>query len=108
MNRTGPDGGDLGSCGSSACYAAIAADPASIVVSIDGAWVDEGVTDGWTYDEPLWTVVLHGASRPAEGATVWIDWGVGGAGSSVTQPKRRSIVNSGGAYTALGSGGVQA
>jgi hypothetical protein len=53
-----------------------AADPESLVVSVDDAEVAQDPTDGWTYDVPSWTITFHGAGVPPRGSTVSVSYTV--------------------------------
>jgi len=51
-----------------------AADPTSLVVSVDGTQVSEDDTDGWTYDSLHWLIIFHGTSVPPEGSEITVEY----------------------------------
>jgi len=51
-----------------------AADPTTLVVSVDGTEVPEDETNGWTYDSLHWLIIFHGTSVPPEGSEITVDY----------------------------------
>lgn len=47
---------------------------ASIVVRINGVMIPNNATNGWTYDSTNNSVKFHGTAKPAQGATISIDF----------------------------------
>lgn len=47
---------------------------ASIVVTINGVFVPQDSTNGWTYDSAANSIVFHGSAIPPQGALIGVDF----------------------------------
>jgi len=51
-----------------------AADPTTLVVTVDGAEVPADDTNGWTYDSLHWLIIFHGSAVPPEGSEITVEY----------------------------------